>query len=539
MARWGGTTSNIALSLVRSVSAYWSRTRLDSTSKPPMFLEFRSSTSFILFTVCLAIFTDVFFYGLIVPVIPFSLSDQVGVPEDEVQHWTAILLACYNAALFSGSPIAGLFADHTLSRRLPLLLGLIALGASTLLLCLGKTIALLVVGRLLQGLSAAIVWSVGLALLVDTVGRDIGYSMGYVSIAMSVGLLISPVIGGAVFATAGYYAVYYVAFAIVFCDIVLRLVLIEKKIARQWLDDAKCGKTSKRSATSRDASDAAREEEPGPGVASSARALSKENQHCDRATASPSPTRAGTGPGAEATAAPMVAKHPHWELIKTRRILAVLLGVVVQATIVFGFDTVVPLFVKDTFRWNSTAAGLVFVCVMVPGFASPLVGKLSDHFGARWLSVAGFAISIPPLVCLHLVTNNTIEHKVLLCALLSLLGATIIALATTPLMAEMTYAIDQREAEQAGIWGEKGVYGIAYGLWTTAFALGGTIGSIVAGYLNAGPGWGPTVWSLAVWAALGAGVSLGLGSKPNKPDAAASPTTAENDRLSSIAQEQV
>jgi len=47
---------------------------------------------------------------------------------------------------------------------------------------------------------------------------------------MSVGLLISPVIGGAVYANAGYYAVYYVAFAIILYDIVLRLVLIEKKV---------------------------------------------------------------------------------------------------------------------------------------------------------------------------------------------------------------------------------------------------------------------------------------------------------------------
>ena len=47
---------------------------------------------------------------------------------------------------------------------------------------------------------------------------------------MSVGLLISPVIGGSVYANAGYYAVYYVAFAIILYDIVLRLVLIEKKV---------------------------------------------------------------------------------------------------------------------------------------------------------------------------------------------------------------------------------------------------------------------------------------------------------------------
>jgi MFS family permease len=198
----------------------------------------------------------------------------------------------------------------------------------------------------------------------------------------------------------------------------------------------------------------------------------------------------------------------------------------------------VPLYVKATFQWNSTAAGLLFICVMIPGFASPLVGKLSDRFGAKWLSSAGFAISIPPLVCLRFVTSNTVEHKVLLCALLTLLGATLMALATTPLMAEMTYAIDEKETLLPGAWGEKGVYGIAYGLWTTAFALGGTIGSIMSGYLNAGPGWGTTTWSLALWAAVGAFVSLGFGSKPNEPNPTARPTTSHNERLRSVAREQ-
>ena len=203
----------------------------------------------------------------------------------------------------------------------------------------------------------------------------------------------------------------------------------------------------------------------------------------------------------------------------------------------FAFDTVVPLYVKDTFGWNSTAAGLIFICVMVPGFASPLTGLLADRYGAKWLSVAGFSLSVPPLVCLRFVTSNTIEHKVLLCALLSLLGATLITLAITPLMAEMTYAIEEREAEQPGIWGEKGVYGIAYGLWTMAFALGGTVGSIMAGYLNAGPGWGTTTWCFAVWAALGAVVSFGLGSKPNKPNATVSPASIEGGRVTLAAQD--
>lgn len=185
----------------------------------------------------LAIFTDIFYYALIVPVVPFSLTVQVGISEDQVQHWTSILLSCYSVALFVGSPIAGLYADHTSSRRWPLLIGLLALTGSTLLLCFGKTIGLLVLGRLLQGFSAAIVWSVGCALLVDTMKNAIGMALGYLGISMSVGLLIAPVIGGAVYSAVGYYAVYYIAFGVVAVDILLRLVMIEKKVAKQWIDE--------------------------------------------------------------------------------------------------------------------------------------------------------------------------------------------------------------------------------------------------------------------------------------------------------------
>lgn len=197
----------------------------------------------------------------------------------------------------------------------------------------------------------------------------------------------------------------------------------------------------------------------------------------------------------------------------------------------FACDTVLPLFVRDVFNWNSTAAGLVFICLMVPGFASPLVGALADRWGARWPAFAGFALSIPLLVCLRFVTRDTLNHKILLCALLTLLGVTLLTLANTPLMAAMTYAIDAKETRRPGVWGEKGVYGIAYGLWTTAFALGGTIGSLMAGYLNAGPGWETLTWMLAIWCAAGVLAALGLRPKPNSRNIDASPTVqAESDR---------
>lgn len=321
----------------RKVQHFFSGTGQDvsSSSKPPYLLSFRSSTPFILCTICLAIFTDILFYGLIVPVIPFSLTVQVGIPDHEVQQWTAILLACYNITLFVGSPLAGFYADRTTSRRLPLLLGLFALAGSTLLLCLGKTVALLVVGRLLQGLSAAIVWSVGLALLADTMGRNIGYAMGYVAIAMSVGLLIAPVIGGAVYAAAGYYAVYYIAFAVIFCDIVLRLVLIEKKVARQWITDDEAAPVTAPAPDVLGGSNTDSEKATGAVGSPTTDDVDRELEANAKALGSPA------SPGDEVLMQEPVSssnaqereagKHPHWELITSKRILAALFGSVIEA----------------------------------------------------------------------------------------------------------------------------------------------------------------------------------------------------------------
>ena len=52
---------------------------------------------------------------------------------------------------------------------------------ATLLLFLGQTVAVLTVARVLQGISAAVVWTVGLALIIDTVGsHNLGKTMGSV-----------------------------------------------------------------------------------------------------------------------------------------------------------------------------------------------------------------------------------------------------------------------------------------------------------------------------------------------------------------------
>lgn len=88
----------------------------------------------------------------------------------------------------------------------------------------------------MQGLSASVVWTVGLALVSDTVEKDqIGQALGYTTAAFSIGSLAGPLLGGVVYARGGYYAVFAMGFALILLDILLRLFMIEKSMAAQWI----------------------------------------------------------------------------------------------------------------------------------------------------------------------------------------------------------------------------------------------------------------------------------------------------------------
>ncbi|ERT02275.1 MFS transporter [Sporothrix schenckii 1099-18] len=466
--------------------------------KPPWGVQYRSSTYFIVGCVCFAIFTDIFLYGLIVPVMPYALTERAGIPHDDLQRWNTILVATYGIALFVGSPIAGVYADHTSSRRWPLLLGLIALGASTVLLCVGRSIGVFIAGRVLQGFSAAVVWSVGLALLADTMGRRIGLAMGYVAISLSGGLLFAPLIGGAVYAGSGYYAVYYVAFGLIVLDILLRLLLIEKKIACRWLKAEACTADAPVDLPRPPTAD----EEAAGGAAGATPAVA----HASRVVSHVSDTGLPPTPPEKSTFQRICI------LLRSRRLIFALLGVLIDAGIMTAYDTVLPLYVQETFNWSSTAAGLIFFALFIPPLVlSPPVGVLADRWGAKWLSLVGFVALVPLLVCLRFVDHNTYQQKVLLGVLLSLTGVAL-TFSNVPIMAEISFTIEAEEERSPGVWGSKGVYGVGYGLFNTAFALGSAGGSLIAGYIHADYSWATMAWVVSIWCGVGAlSVAFGVG----------------------------
>lgn len=152
-------------------------------TKKPIGFRWRSHTLYIVATVGIGLFTDLFLYGLVVPILPYLLQDRIGTPQDQIQNNVSGLLVAYAGSSVVFSPLAGVIADKTSSRQAPYLGGLTALIAATIMFFLGQSLPVLIIARILQGASSAFVWTVGLALCIDTVGpENLGKTIGSVSL---------------------------------------------------------------------------------------------------------------------------------------------------------------------------------------------------------------------------------------------------------------------------------------------------------------------------------------------------------------------
>jgi MFS family permease len=187
-------------------------------------------------------------------------------------------------------------------------------------------------------------------------------------------------------------------------------------------------------------------------------------------------------------------------LLRSLRLLAALWANLVQAIILCAFDAVLPIFVYRTFGWTSVGAGLIFLPLVIPSFAAPLVGHMTDKYGPRWLLATGFVTAVPFLVLLRLVTHDSLQQVVLLCTLVTLLGGSM-TLVMAPLIAEITYVVEAEE-EKRGLFAKGGASAQAYGLFTFSFAGGMVIGPIWAGFMEQRVGWGTTTWSLGLLSGL-------------------------------------
>jgi predicted MFS family arabinose efflux permease len=159
-------------------------------------LRRRRSTALALVT--FAAFTDIVAYSVAVPVLP-DLSRRLGASPTIV----GFLFASFGATLLGVSVPMGAISDR-IGRRAPLVGGLVALAAATLLFAFGGTLATLFAARLVQGAADAVTWVVGFALIADLYGpNERGRATGVVMSGTSFAFMIGPSLGGWLYEIGG------------------------------------------------------------------------------------------------------------------------------------------------------------------------------------------------------------------------------------------------------------------------------------------------------------------------------------------------
>ncbi|ERF71596.1 hypothetical protein EPUS_00585 [Endocarpon pusillum Z07020] len=460
-------------------------------SSPPFGLRWRASTIFIIATVAVGIFTDLFLYGLIVPVLPFLLRDRISVPQDQVQSYSSALLASYAGASVLFSLPAGWIADRTSSRRLPFLSGLAALLAATLMLSLGKSIAVLVMARVLQGMSGAVVWTVGLAMIMDTVGvGNLGKVMGTIFSFVSVGELAAPVLGGVLYDKTGFAGVFGLSAGILGVDFIMRLLVVEKKVAARYEDPKQ---NAPESDTTGDAEDTSPTEED---------ALLPKTEK-DYYTIPPNQNS-------------IVRNLPVLYCLTSPRLLTALLLAFMHAFILGTFDATVPTEAESLFHFSSLRSGLLFIALDVPYLIfGPLAGWTVDKYGPKPAAVFGFGYLVPTLILLRLPHAGSGSGQIILyCALLSLCGVGM-GVIGSPSIVEASNVVQKFDKANGGFFGTNGPYAQLYGLNSLVFSAGLAVGPVLSGTLRDSIGYGNMNLVVAILSGVTAILSfVFIGGKP-------------------------
>ncbi|KAI0179834.1 MFS transporter-like protein [Hypoxylon sp. FL1284] len=467
---------------------------MGSGTSPPLGLRWRSNTFFIIATVAIGLFTDLFLYGLVVPVLPFMLRSRLAIPEHQIQTYVSDLLAVYAAASVVSSVPAGWVADRASSRQAPFLSGLAALLAATVMLAFGRTIPVLYVARVLQGISAAVVWSIGLAMVLDTVGPDnLGKTIGSVFSFISIGQLMAPVIGGILYDTVGYEGVFGVGAGVLALDLFMRLFVIEKKIAAQYEESpVPVHQNEEEEETRRDygtISGANGQDESG----------SHDNDPEEAIESDSLLPNAGDDDDDEMIYKinyepnRIVRAIPILVCFRSPRLLVGFGLAFVQATLLAVFDATVPTEAQSLFNFTSLKAGLLFIALDVPYLVmGPVGGWAVDRYGTKFAAVAGFGYLVPVLVLLRLPSDHLLSgtsNIILYCAMLALNGVGL-AIIGSPSMVETSFVVMKFDKANPGFFGANGPYAQLYGFNSLCFCAGLTVGPIVSGALRDGIGYG-------------------------------------------------
>ena len=184
----------------------------------------RPAVVFILITVVI----DAMGIGLILPVMPELIREVEGTGLSGAAVWGGLLAALFAVMQFLFGPALGAVSDRW-GRRPVLLVALVVMALDYLLMALAHTIWLLILGRVIGGITAATQATASAYMADVSAPQEKAANFGLIGAAFGVGFVLGPVIGGTL-AEWGTRAPFYAAAALALANAVFGYVVLPETV---------------------------------------------------------------------------------------------------------------------------------------------------------------------------------------------------------------------------------------------------------------------------------------------------------------------
>jgi DHA1 family tetracycline resistance protein-like MFS transporter len=168
--------------------------------------------------------------GLIMPVMPDLMLEVGGGTLGKAALWGGVLVTSFAAMQFLFGPVIGGLSDR-FGRRPVLLVSLVVMAIDYLVMAVAGTIWLLLIGRIIGGITAA-THSTANAYIADISNpEDKAANFGLIGAAFGIGFVLGPLMGG-VLAEYGTRAPFYAAAALAGLNAVLGWFVLKETVRR-------------------------------------------------------------------------------------------------------------------------------------------------------------------------------------------------------------------------------------------------------------------------------------------------------------------
>ena len=142
-------------------------------------------------TLLLVVFIDFVGIGALIPILPYTVIDELGYSETVM----TALLACFSLAMFIGNPLLGRLSDKI--GRKPVLMGSLAVATiAHFAFAFSEHILLMFISRIIAGLAAGNIGVIQALIADNTAPEERARFMGLLGASIGAGFVFGPALGG-------------------------------------------------------------------------------------------------------------------------------------------------------------------------------------------------------------------------------------------------------------------------------------------------------------------------------------------------------